>query len=383
MEKIAIIGVGKIGLCLALNLDRVGYQVLGVDNDRERVQLVRDRMVAVSEPGLETALRTAVELAVSDSIADLREFDPEIVFIAVDTPTVDEGGYDDSRVNRVLADLFSLDWKRNRIELALMCTILPGYCDSKSELARSHGFALSYTPGFVAQGSIIRDQQSPEQILIGEADAIAGGKLARVLRTICNNDPSVHRMSCLGAEIAKLALNCALTMKIAFANAIGDLATCVGAEPEAILNAIGADSRIGGKFLKYGFGFGGPCFPRDNRALNFFARQHNCEILQSSATDEMNRRHLAFQVHDFLRAYSESEPIHFPYVTYKPGTEILDESQPLALAVQLAKAGRRVVIHESPAVLDQLRARFGDLFEYCDAAAPEPLQKVGFSSREW
>lgn len=380
MEKIAIIGVGRIGLCLALNLDRVGFQVLGIDKDRERVKLIREGRLEASEPGMEEALGAAVDLKVSDNIAAVPEFDPEIVFIAVDTPTVEEGGYDNSCVNRVLADLFSLEWKRGRIELALMCTILPGFCDSQSELARSRGFALSYTPGFVAQGSIIRDQRCPEQILIGEADAVAGDLLARVLRAICVNEPPVHRMACLSAEIAKLALNCALSMKIAFANAIGDLATCVGADPEAILHAIGADSRIGGKFLKYGFGFGGPCFPRDNKALNFFARQHDCEVLQSNATDEMNRRHLAFQFHNFLRTYDENEPIHFPYVTYKPGTEILDDSQPLALAVQLAQAGRRVVIHDSPAVLDRLRARFGDLFEYCAADALERLQKARSSS---
>ena len=132
------------------------------------------------------------------------------------------------------------------------------------------------------------------------------------------------------------------------------------------------------KFLKYGFGFGGPCFPRDNRALNFFAPQHNCEVLQTSVTDEMNRRHLAFQVNDFLRGYAEGEPIHFSYVTYKPGTEMLDESQPLALAVLLAQAGRSVVIHESPRMVAELRARFGDLFEYCDATlrSKHRLQEV-------
>jgi UDP-glucose 6-dehydrogenase len=171
-------------------------------------------------------------------------------------------------------------------------------------------------------------------------------------------------MSRLSAEIAKLATNCALTMKIAFANAIGDLATRVGAEPAKILDAVGSDARIGNGFLRYGFGYGGPCFPRDNRALNFFASQHACELLQARATDEMNRRHLAFQVCEYLRSYREGESIHFHSVTYKPGTEMLDESQPLALAVLLAEAGRKVVIHETPAVLEKLRSQFGELFEY-------------------
>jgi len=374
LKRIAIIGVGKIGLCLALNLNRAGHHVLGVDKDAEHVKLIRERVLRTSEPGVEEALNTAGEWRVADCMGAIRGFDPEVVFIAVDTPSVPEGGYDHSRVDRVLAELCSLDWSHDLVELAVVCTTLPGYCDSKAELAKSNSFTLSYTPGFVAQGSILRDQRCPEQILIGEADAIAGDKLASILLGMCTNDPPVHRMSRISAEIAKLALNCALTMKIAFANAIGDLSTCEGAEPEAILNAIGADSRIGSKFLKYGYGFGGPCFPRDNRALNFFARQHNYEFLQASATDEMNRRHLIFQVNDFLRSYDESEPIHFAYVTYKPGTEMLDESQPLALAVQLAGAGRKVVIHESPAVLAELRARYGDLFEYCDAPAPDPLR---------
>jgi UDPglucose 6-dehydrogenase len=354
-------------LCLALNLERTGFQVLGVDKHRERVKLIEERRLRTREPGVEDALRAAKKLRVADSISALQDFNPDIIFIAVDTPAIDKGGYDHIRVDQVLAELFSLQDLDARVELSLVCTTLPGYCDSKAELAMSHGFHLSYSPGFVAQGSILHDQRHPDQILIGEADTIAGETLARVFREMCANDPSVHRMPRLEAEIAKLALNCALTMKIAFANAIGDLATCVGADPQAILSLIGADSRIGSKFLKYGFGFGGPCFPRDNRALHFFAQQHNCDLLQAEITDEMNRRHLAFQVNAYLRAYTNHQPIRFPYVTYKPESEMLDESQPLALAVQLAQAGRRVVIHGVPTILSQLRARYGDLFEYSDA----------------
>jgi UDP-glucose 6-dehydrogenase len=153
-------------------------------------------------------------------------------------------------------------------------------------------------------------------------------------------------------------------MKIAFANAIGDLARRIGAEPEKILAAVGADSRIGDKFLRSGFGYGGPCLPRDNRALNRFAQENGREILLACATDEMNRRHLDVQVEDCLRKYGPWEPIHFYSVTYKSGTEILEESQQLALAVRLATAGRKVIVHESPVVAEELRTRFGELFEY-------------------
>lgn len=351
-----------------MNLERAGYDVRGIDSNRELVRRITEGTFQTVEPDVEAALRTARNFQVAGYLGAIHEFDPAVVFIAVDTPTV-VNGYDHSRVDRVLSDLFALGASRDRIELALVCTTMPGYCDLKAGEAASHGYFLSYTPAFVAQGSILHDQQFPDQVLIGEADHAAGECLKRVYRRVCRNEPAVHRMSPLSAEIAKLATNCALTMKIAFANAIGDLATRVCAEPEKILAAVGADTRIGGQFLRYGFGYGGPCFPRDSRALNFFAKQHGCELLQAAATDEMNRRHRAFQVEHYLRTHREDEPIHFFSVTYKPGTDICEESQPLAVAVELARAGRTVVIHEGPVVLARLRSEFGDLFVYRDRLA--------------
>lgn len=369
MERIAVIGIGRIGLCLALNLERAGYDVLGIDKNRDLVRRVGDRTFRSPEPGVDEALRSAHAFYAADRISVVREFTPGLIFVTVDTPVAEGGGYDHCQIERVMADLFAPGPAGERTDLVLACTTSPGYCDSRAGAAEVNGYALSYSPGFVAQGSILRDQQLPDQVLIGEADAQAGDRLELVYRRMCLNRPAVHRMSRLSAEIAKLATNCALTMKVAFANAIGDLALRVGAEPERILAAIGADARIGSGFLRYGFGFGGPCLPRDNRALNAFAARHGCELLQAVATDEMNRRHLAFQVGRYLETHSIDEPIDFDGITYKPGTDSLDESQPLALAVELARAGRKVVIREQPTVLVRLRERFGDLFEYRPRAA--------------
>jgi UDPglucose 6-dehydrogenase len=364
LERIAIVGIGKIGLCLALNFDRAGFQVLGIDRDRDRVRRIAARTLASSEPEVEQALAAARGLEAADDLGAIRVFSPGLVFIAVDTPTARPGGYDHGCVDRVLEDLFALGERDDRTELVVTSTTLPGYCDSKAESALAHGYALSYNPVFVAQGSIMHDQQNPDQVLIGEADAVAGDKLVRLHRRMCLNQPAFHRMRRLSAEISKLATNCFLTNKIAFANAIGDLALNVGAEPEKILDAVGADARIGPSCLRYGYGYGGPCFPRDNRALTYFAEQNGFALLQAEATDEMNRRHLDFQVNQCLLHYPENEPIHIRCVTYKPGTELLDESQPLELARRLAKAGRRVVVHEQAALLQRVRQEFGDLFEY-------------------
>src|SRR4051812_31104606 len=361
--RIAIVGTGRIGLCLALNLERSGHDVLGVDGDVVRVRHIREKTLRTTEPGVEDALRAATNLGAEHDIRGLASFSPAVVFVAVDTPSTPDGGYDGSRVDSVIRDLSTLRPPRQRTELILVSTVLPGFCDSRAAAAAACGYALSYSPAFVAQGRIMRDQVHPAQVLIGEADGHAGDRILRLYETMHRSQPTIHRMSRLSAEIAKLATNSFLTMKIAFANAVGDLATRAGANADHVLGAIAADPRIGSAFMAYGFGYGGPCLPRDNRALNLFARQHGCELLQGDATDAMNLRHLAFQVEESLRQHPGDAPIHLHSVTYKPDTEMLEESQPLAFAVALARSGRRVVIHERADVAAELRARFPGLFE--------------------
>jgi nucleotide sugar dehydrogenase len=245
-----------------------------------------------------------------------------------------------------------------------MSTTLPGYCDIKARQASDHDFTISYNPEFIAQGSIIEDQQTPDQVLIGEANNDIGDKIQAVYEKLCKNQPVYCRMNRLSAEIAKLATNCFLTMKIAFANSIGDLSTTSGADASAILKAVGVDSRIGENYLKYGFGYGGPCFPRDNRALVYYATQYNYDLLLSEAADRSNKQHLDFQVQQYMESYAAEQPIHFHSVTYKPKTLILEESQQLAVALRLAKAGRRVIVHDEEEVIKELKNIHGDLFEY-------------------
>src|SRR5687767_11915583 len=167
-------------------------------------------------------------------------------------------------------------------------------------------------------------------------------------------------MSRLSAEICKLATNCFLTTKIAFANAIGDLAAMAGAQPDKILAAIGSDSRIGEKYLGYGYGFGGPCFPRDNRALGYFADNLGYDLKLSKATDQSNKEHLDFMFGQMNANHIDDGAIVFEHVTYKPGVNILEESQPMALALLLARAGKKVKICDSKAVIEEVKQNYGD-----------------------
>jgi UDPglucose 6-dehydrogenase len=364
MQKICVIGIGRLGLCFALQLERAGYDVLGIDTRRNYVESINRRSLRSPEPGVEEALRSCSLFWATQQLQELQNFPASLIYVAVATPTVARGGYDHSGVNQVLASLYALNLTGSRQDVVIISTTLPGYCDMQAADAAKHGYFLSYKPEFVAQGSIMHDLQYPDQVLLGAADDIAARKLADVYKKVTLSRPTVVRMSRLSAEIAKLATNCFLTTKISFANTIGDLCVRTGAETDKVLAVIGADTRIGSKFLRYGFGYGGPCFPRDNRALAQFAESQQIPLFLSKATDQANQQHLEFQVSEYLLKHDPQEPIHLTSVTYKPGTVILEESQQLALAERLAHAGRTVVIHESDAVLEQLKQIYGNLFEY-------------------
>lgn len=363
MEKIAVLGIGKLGICMALHLDQVGYHVVGVDLDPSYVDQVNQRSLASSEPGVEEALQQARALRATTDVEQVIQEDIDLLFILVATPSTPEGGYDHHQIERVTDGLIQLGPAIRPRHLIIGCTTMPGYCDKLAAKMAPFKYTVSYNPEFIAQGRIMHDLVHPDQVLIGEANAAIGERLEKLYGHLCRNQPQVHRMDRKSAEITKLATNCFLTTKISFANSIGDLATKAGADPAKILAAIGSDSRIGAKYLNYGFGFGGPCFPRDNRALGLYAQQTDYDLLLGKATDEVNRRHLAFQTEQWLRHYAEEESIVFESVTYKPDSILLVESQQLALALALAQAGRTVVVRERKDVIEQLEKQYPGLFQ--------------------
>ena len=145
---------------------------------------------------------------------------------------------------------------------------------------------------------------------------------------------------------------------------IGDIARFSGCRPDPILKAIGTESRISPKYLGYGYGYGGPCFPRDNRALAIYAGEKGVEAKISLASDEFNKIHLEYQVELFKRENSIDKPVVFDYVTYKRQSVMLVESQQLLFAKRLAEEGYTVEIHERDVVIKEIKELYGDLFLY-------------------
>jgi nucleotide sugar dehydrogenase len=362
--KVGLLGIGKLGLCFALNLDRVGYEVVGIDIHEGYVRAINDRSFQSPEPGVNEMLAKAQKLSASTDIQHVLTDDIDLIFVMVATPSKPDGTYDHEQVERIVSRLIEHGKRNHTVDLVVSCTTMPGYCNELAERLQPFNYKLSYNPEFIAQGSIIYDQQFPDQVLIGEADEESGDRVQAIYERICLSNPTMCRMDLLSAEICKLATNCFLTTKISFANSIGDLARSVGADEKKILDAVGSDSRVGKKYLGYGFGYGGPCLSRDNRALGIYADQQGFDLKISKATDAVNDEHLDFQFEEWLNHFPEEEVIEFEHVSYKKGSVSVEESQQLALAIKLARAGRKVLIKDRPEVVEQVEALYPGLFMY-------------------
>jgi len=361
MKSISVIGIGKLGLCLALNLEKAGFEIIGIDKDPSYVDLINKKNLVSYEPFVQEYLKSAKNFhATTDFCECLKS---EVIFIIVPTPSLQDGRYDHSLVDSVIEQFVKLGNQTSKRHIVVSSTVQPRYCDKIAKQIEPFNYTLTYNPEFIAQGSIIQDQQYQDMVLIGERSKEAGDVLETIYKQMCKNDPFIHRMKLLSAEITKIALNCFITTKISFANSIGDLSETVGAETEKILSAIGSDSKIGSKCLKYGYGYGGPCLPRDNRALWIFGKENGIDLLISKTTDDSNEQHLKFQFEQ-LSNYSKQNSITFEGVTYKKGTVILEESQSLRLAIKLANNGYKVRIKDKEVVIDELKKRYGTLFDF-------------------
>jgi len=363
MKNVSVIGIGRLGLCFALSLEKAGYNVVGTDISEEYVDLINSRTLKSPEPSVEAYLKKSKNLRASTSNEDAVTHS-DIIFVVVATPSLPDGTYNHSQVEMLVSELKKIGAQTEKKHLVICCTTMPKYCDSIQERLSSLNYTVSYNPEFIAQGSIISDQANPDMVLIGSETERDGKSLCEIYEKMVENKPKYHVMSRTEAEITKIALNCFLTMKISFANMVGDSAIASSCDPDKILSAIGADSRIGKKYLGYGFGYGGPCFPRDNRAYSIFADSVGSHSLMSLAADETNKKHFHFQVNQFKKNNPHKGSIKMPFITYKPETDIIEESQQLLYAVSLASSGYRVILSENEGVTKRIKEIYGDLFEY-------------------
>lgn len=359
MNNISVIGIGKLGLCFALTLGRAEYKIVGVDISEEYVNLINNKTLKSSEENVENYLKNSKNFIATTDLSKAVQHS-NILFVVVATPSLPNGRYDHTQVDSLVSKLILLGKQEQTKHLVVCCTTMPEYCDSIQLRLNEYNYVVSYNPEFIAQGTILKNQEKPDMVLIGEGNEEAGTLLENIYLKHTTNNPSIHRMTRTEAELCKISLNCFLTTKIAYANMIGDIALRTNCNPDRILSAIGSDSRIGKKYIGYGFGFGGPCFPRDNRALAIFANDKGINALISKASDQSNDIHLNYQIEQFVEQNPNKDiPVEFDYITYKKESVLLTESQQLKFALQLQNLGYEVIIKDTrEEVTQQIKGMF-------------------------
>ena len=366
--NISIVGIGRLGICTALILEKAGYDVIGVDVFQSYVDSINSKTLKTSEPLVEEYLKNSQNLKATMFLDEAINHS-DIIYILVATPTGSgDKSYDHSHLSKVLHDLNKRKLKNKHIIIG--CTVLPGYINNvaRSIICDCENTTINYNPEFIAQGSIIKNFESPDIVLIGEETNESGNVIENIYKNIYSGldqsrQPKYCRMSAESAEITKLSINCFITTKIAFANTIKDIADKTpNANAKDILSAVGGDLRIGSKCLIPGYGFGGPCFPRDNRALGNYAKSIGIEPIIPNATDASNKFHAENMANDM----SNVEVLVFEDVTYKDNcpVPIIEESQKLEVAKLLAKRGRKVIIKDRKEIIDAVKLEYGNMFHY-------------------
>ena len=360
--KIGVIGAGRLGICFALLCEQAGYDVLVSDVREDYVKNLRNKFISTNEPEVSKLLSTSPRLSATNSNSKvIRECD--IIYTLVATPSKRDGSYDVSAVWDVVQDIKKVKKVQGKA-FVVGCTTNPGDCKEFQNELDKFGVDVFYNPEFIAQGTIIKDLRRADMVLIGGKRNDTYDQLCEIYNRIQETPPKISIMSTTAAELVKLAVNCFLTTKISYANMVGQVMALSGMEDEipTVLGAIGDDSRVGRKYLNFGFGFGGPCLPRDNRAFAAHAKKLGLDYNLGSTTDNFNNEHATFIKDYFVYRNPENLPFYLDYVSYKKGTDILTESQQYRLCVDLLDDGYTVYINDIDAIMDRISDDLSDKY---------------------
>jgi len=368
--KIGVIGAGRLGICFALLCERAGYDVLVSDIREDYVNDLNAKKISTNEPEVEDLLRISKNFRATTNNKEVIE-ECDLIYTLVATPSLEDGSYDVSAVWDVVEDLKDVTKKKYFV---VGCTTNPGDCDAFQKYLPRNVHVM-YNPEFIAQGSIISDLKQADMVLLG-VDPTMEDHVVDDIRTLYKKIQTtraiVSVMSPKSAEITKIAVNCFLTTKISYANMLGDVLhkSGCGDETTAVLRAIGTDSRIGGKYLNYGLGYGGPCLPRDNRAFAHFAQKVGLEYNLGYVTDGFNNEHAQTVADYWEEMNKDRKPFYFEYISYKKGTDIITESQQYRLCLDLLDRGFKVYIQNdrrvSSQVSEYLDEKYGDQVRFVD-----------------
>jgi UDPglucose 6-dehydrogenase len=376
-KKVAVIGLGKLGSPMAAAVSARGIAVVGADLDSIKVDKINRGEPPVNETDLAEYIRRGRDRLSATTDLEAAAFEAEVVFIIVPTPSEPHGGFSIRHVLSACEAIGRGLKKKKEFGVAVVTsTVMPGSTggpireclEKTSGKTAGEDFGLCYSPEFIALGSVIHDFLNPDFILCGQSDPHSGEILDAFYQTVCENAPHVAHMNYVNAELSKLAVNTFVTTKIAYANMLAHICERLqGGDVDTVTAAIAHDTRIGIKYLKGAIGYGGPCFPRDNKAMAALARGLDLQAALAETTDSQNQAEVR-RLADLVRRHIKpGAKVGILGLSYKPDTEVIEESQGVLLAQQLLEDDLELLVYD-PMAMDAARVILGDQPQYCGSA---------------
>lgn len=372
--NIAIVGTGYVGLVSGACFAEMGIDVTCVDINPEKIKCLLNGEIPIYEPGLDDLVKRNVEAGRLHFTTDLTTCldNVEVVFSAVGTPPDEDGSADLQYVLEV-ARTFGQHIKKYTI-LVTKSTVPVGTAKKvkaviEEELTKRGeqiDFEVASNPEFLKEGAAIKDFMSPDRVVVGVESDRAKKVMERLYRPFQMNNYRLYFMDIPSAEMTKYAANAMLATRISFMNDIANLCDLVGANVDMVRKGIGADTRIGSKFLYPGCGYGGSCFPKDVKALAHTAREYGYTMGVIEAVEAVNERQKEIVVKKLQDKFGtlRGKTIALWGLAFKPETDDMREAPALVVIEKLLEAGASVKVYD-PVAMDECRRRIGDRVVYC------------------
>lgn len=373
--KLSIVGVGYVGLVSGACFSELGNQVYCIDVNQDKIEALKRGEVPIYEPGLDEIIQRNIQggrLSFSTKLEDsLNESD--MVFIAVGTPSLENGAVD-LRAVRAVSKTIGETINKDNLLVVTKSTVPVG----TSEIVRqeiqsaldkrkvSYSFEVASNPEFLKEGDAISDFMKPDRIVVGVDTDRAKSMMEDLYKPMLLNNFRVLFMDISSAEMTKYASNAMLATRISFMNDIANLCECVGADVNMVRRGMGSDSRIGGKFLYPGCGYGGSCFPKDVKGLIDIAQQNRYTMGVLQAVNEVNERQKEILFQKFLDYFNGNivgKKVALWGLAFKPGTDDMREAPSIVIIDKLLEAGCYVSAYD-PIAQEQAKLLLGDKIEY-------------------
>ena len=369
MTKIAVVGTGYVGLVTGTCFAETGNQVICIDIDADKVEKMKNGIIPIYEPNLDTIFErniSAKRLSFTTSLEDGIK-DAEIIFLALPTPPGEDGSADLSYILGVAEQLGKLitDYK----VIVDKSTVPVGTAEKVHAVIAKNAqvdFAVVSNPEFLREGFAVTDFMKPDRVVIGTRDERARKVMESLYRPFVRQGNPIYFMDEKSAELTKYAANSFLATKITFMNEVANFCELVGADVDQVRVGIGSDSRIGKRFLFPGIGYGGSCFPKDVKALVKSGEDLNFkfEILSAVLKVNQEQKTILFpKIKNFFRGDLSGKKIAVWGLAFKPDTDDIREAPALFMIEALLDAGANISAYD-PEAMPNVKNSLGAKIDY-------------------